>query len=91
MQIISQIIDPVGGYIYFNDDNTYPGRVYQFALNGTNPPVEIGYLQLQAGQQSPPPNGITTNNTTTNADGILPFGEVFCAPRYLILSAATLI
>src|SRR5438105_5089245 len=25
----------------------------------------------------PPPNGITTNNTTTNVDGVLPFGEVF--------------
>ncbi|MDB6021039.1 MAG: hypothetical protein JWQ04_896 [Pedosphaera sp.] len=77
VQIISQIIDPVGGYIYFNDDNTYPGRVYQFTLNGTNPPVELGYLQLQGGTQTPPPNGITANNTTTNADGIVPFGEVF--------------
>ena len=26
---------------------------------------------------APPPNGITTNNTTTNLDGVLPFGEVF--------------
>ena len=77
VQITSQFVDPVGGYIYFNDDNTYPGRVYQFTLNGTNPPVEMGYLQLQGGAQTPPPNGVSGNNTTTNADGILPLGEVF--------------
>jgi len=77
VQIVSQIMDPLGGYVYFNDDNTYPGRLYQFTLNGTNPPVEIGYLQLQGGAQTPPPNGVTTNNTTTNADGNLPFGEVY--------------
>jgi hypothetical protein len=77
VQIVSQIIDPLGGYVYFNDDNTYPGRVYQFTLNGTNPPVEIGYLTLQAGTQTPPPNGVSGNNTTTNADGILPLGEVY--------------
>jgi hypothetical protein len=77
VQITSQFVDPLGGYIYFNDDNTYPGRVYQFTLNGTNPPVEIGYLTLQDGTQTPPPNGVSGNNTTTNADGILPLGEVF--------------
>jgi hypothetical protein len=77
VQIVSQIMDSSGGYLYLNDDNTYPGRVYQFTLNGTNPPVEKGYLQLQLGMQTPPHDGITTNNTTTNADGILPFGEVF--------------
>lgn len=77
VQITSQIMDPAGGYAYFNDDNTYPGRVYQWLLNGTNPPVEIGYLQLQAGAQTPPPDGTSGNNTTTNADGILPLGEVF--------------
>ncbi len=77
VQIVSQIMDPAGGYVYFNDDNTYPGRVYQFTLNGTNPPVEIGYLQLQGGAQTPPPNGVSGNNTTTNADGILPLGEVY--------------
>jgi len=76
-QIISQIMDSAGGHVYFNDDNTYPGRVYQFTLNGTNPPVETGYLSLRTGVQTPPPDGITTNNTTTNTDGILPFGEVF--------------
>jgi hypothetical protein len=39
--------------------------------------VEIGYLTLQAGTQTPPPNGVSGNNTTTNADGILPLGEVY--------------
>jgi hypothetical protein len=77
VQIVSQIMDPVGGYVYFNDDNTYPGRVYQFTLNGTNPPVEIGYLRLQSGTMTPPPDGVTAGNVTTNADGILPYGEVF--------------
>ena len=38
---------------------------------------EMAYLQLQGGPETPPPNGVTTNNTTTNVDGILPFGEVF--------------
>ena len=77
VQIISQIMDAVGGHVYFNDDNTYPGRVYQFTLNGANPPVEQGYLSLQTGPTNPPPNGITAANTTTNSDGILPYGEVF--------------
>ena len=77
VQIVSQIMDPAGGYVYFNDDNTYPGRVYQWTLNGTNPPVEMGYLQLQSGAQTPPPDGTSGVNTTTNADGILPLGEVF--------------
>jgi hypothetical protein len=76
VQLISQVIDPQGGYVYFGDDNTYPARIYPLSLNGTNPPVEMGYLQLQAGLQTPPPDGVTTNNTTTNSDGILPFGEV---------------
>ena len=77
VQIISQIMDPVGGYVYLNDDNTYPGRVYQWALNGTNPPVEMGYLQLEGGTQPPLGNGVSGSNTTTNADGILPYGEVY--------------
>ena len=76
-QIVSQIMDSAGGYVYFNDDNTYPGRVYQWTLNGTNPPVEQGYLSLQIGPTNPPADGTTGNNTTTNADGILPLGEVF--------------
>ena len=77
-RLAASVIDPLGGYVYFADDNSYPGRVYQFSLNGTNLPVEIGYLQLQGGTSlTNPPNGMTTNNTTSNADGILPFGEVF--------------
>lgn len=76
VQIISQVTDPANGFVYFGDDNTYPGRVYQFAMNGTNAPVELGYLSLQGGVAPPPPNGVTTNNVTTNSDGILPFGEV---------------
>ena len=77
-RLAASVIDPLGGYVYFADDNSYPGRIYQFSLNGTNLPVEIGYLQLQEGtSNTTPPNGVTTNNTTANADGILPFGEVF--------------
>jgi hypothetical protein len=76
VQIISQVTDPANGFVYFGDDNTYPGRIYQFAMNGTNAPVELGYLSLQSGAETPPPNGLTTNNVTTNSDGILPFGEV---------------
>jgi hypothetical protein len=78
VQIISQFTDPQNGFVYFCDDNTYPGRVYQFSMNGTNTPVELGYLQLQGGTNSvPPPDGVSTNNNTTSADGALPFGEVF--------------
>jgi hypothetical protein len=76
VQIISQVADPANGFVYLGDDNTYPGRVYQFSMNGTNPPVELGYLSLQAGTVTPPSDGLTTNNVTTNSDGILPFGEV---------------
>jgi hypothetical protein len=65
------------GFVYFADDLTYPGRFYQFSLNGTNPPVEIGYLELQATTNSHPANGMNVQNVTTNSDGILPYGEVF--------------
>ena len=88
-QIVSQIIDPAGGYVYFNDDNTYPGRVYQFTLNGTNPPVEMGYLQLQSGPQTSPPNGITADNTTTNNDVSCLTAKFFCVRRSLIPCAAS--
>ena len=71
------MVDPANGYVYFANDNTYPGGVYQIALNGTNLPIEVAHLQLQGGTDTPPPNGITTNNATTNLDGALPFGEVF--------------
>jgi hypothetical protein len=76
-RLAASVIDPLGGYVYFADDNSYPGRVYQFSLNGTNPPVEVGFLQLQGGASTNPPDGVTADNTTTNADGILPYGEVF--------------
>jgi hypothetical protein len=77
VQIISQFTDPANGFVYFGDDNTYPARIYQFAMNGTNAPIEIGYLQLQGGTQPPPPPNVFGSNTTTNSDGILPYGEVF--------------
>jgi hypothetical protein len=76
-RLSASVVDPVNGYVYFANDNTYPGGLYQLALNGTNLPIEMAYLQLQGGTQTPPPNGTTTNNNTTNLDGILPFGEVF--------------
>jgi hypothetical protein len=76
VQLISQVIDPLNGYVYFGDDNTYPGRIYQFSLNGTNAPVELGYLQLQGGtNNSPPPNGVTSLNAADDGTN-LPFGEV---------------
>lgn len=73
----ASVCDPVNGFVYFANDNSYPGGVYQFSLNGTNLPVEIGFLPFPGGPDTPPPSGMTTNNTTTNLDGILPFGEVF--------------
>jgi hypothetical protein len=76
-RLSASVCDPVNGFVYFANDNTYPGAVVQLSLNGTNLPVEIGYLEFQGGPLTPPPNGITTNNTTTNIDGVLPFGEVF--------------
>ncbi len=76
-RLSASVVDPVNGYVYFANDNSYPGGVYQLALNGSNPPIEMAYLPLQGGTDTPPPNGVTTNNTTTNLDGVLPFGEVF--------------
>ena len=77
-RLAASVLDPLGGYVYFTDDNTYPGHVYQLSLNGTNLPVEIGALLLQGGPPGPhPTNGVTTANTTTNSDGVLPYGEVF--------------
>ncbi len=40
-RLSASVVDPVNGYVYFADDNSYPGSVYQLSLNGTNPPVEI--------------------------------------------------
>jgi hypothetical protein len=76
-RLSASVLDPVNGFVYFANDNTYPGNICQLSLNGTNLPVEIQYMPLQGGPQTPPPNGVTTNNTTTNLDGVLPFGEVF--------------
>ncbi len=77
-RLAAGVADPLGGFVYFADDLTYPGRVYQLNLNGTNPPVEIGYLQMQGGTSpANPPNGMTAANATTNSDGVLPYGEVF--------------
>ncbi len=76
-RMAASVCDPVNGFVYFANDNSYPGGVYQFSLNGTNLPVEIGFLPFPGGPDTPPPSGMTTNNTTTNLDGILPFGEVF--------------
>jgi hypothetical protein len=63
-RLAASVVDPVNGYVYFANDNTYPGGVYQLALNGTNLPIEIAYLPLPGGTETPPPSGITTNNTT---------------------------
>jgi hypothetical protein len=76
-RLAASVCDPTNGFVYFADDNTYPGHLYQFALNGTNPPLEIASYAMQSTTNIPPPNGTTTNNTTTNLDGVLPFGEVF--------------
>lgn len=76
-RLSAPVIDPANGFVYFANDNTYPGGLYQFALNGTNLPAEISYLELQGTTNSHPPNGTTAPNTTTNSDGILPYGEVF--------------
>jgi len=75
-QLTSAVVDPAGGYAYFADDNTYPGRIYQFLLNGPDPPVELGYLQLQGGASTPPPNGTSGSNITTDGSP-LPYGEVY--------------
>src|SRR6266849_2230125 len=65
-RLAASVIDPVNRFVYFANDNSYPGGVYQLSLNGTNLPVEIGFLPFPGGPFTPPPNGITTNNTTTN-------------------------
>jgi hypothetical protein len=71
------VIDPVNGFVYFANDNTYPGGVHQFSLNGTNLPVEISYLPFQGGLSNNPPQGVSTFNVTTNGDGVLPYGEIY--------------
>lgn len=71
------VIDPVNGFVYFANDNTYPGGVHQFSLNGTNLPVEIAYFPFQGGPSNNPPQGVSAFNVTTNLDGVLPYGEVY--------------
>ncbi len=73
----ASVADPVNGFVYFANDNTYPGGVYQLSMNGTNLPIEMGYTQFLGGtNNNPPPNGITTNNAADDGTN-LPFGEVF--------------
>ena len=76
-RLASSVCDPANGFVYFADDNTYPGRLYQLAMNGTNLPIEIGYTSMLGTTNAHPPNGTTAANFTTNADGVLPYGEVF--------------
>jgi len=76
-RLAASFCDPANGFVYFADDNTYPGHLYQFALNGTHSPVEIASFAMQATTNTTPPNGTTATNTTTNLDGVLPFGEVY--------------
>ncbi len=75
-RLAASVIDPVNGYVYFADDNTYPGHVYQLSLNGPNLPTEVAVLPLQPGTSaSTPPNGTTAQNVSNDAN--LPYGEVF--------------
>jgi hypothetical protein len=75
-RLAASVLDPLNGYVYFADDNSYPGHVYQLSLNGPNLPAEVGVLSLQGGTNSTtPPNGTTAPNVSTDAN--LPYGEVF--------------
>jgi hypothetical protein len=75
-RLAASVIDPLNGYVYFADDNSYPGHIYQLSLNGPNLPTEIAVLPLQPGtSSSTPPNGTTAANVSTDSN--LPYGEVF--------------
>jgi len=75
-RLAASVVDPVNGYVYFADDNTYPGHIYQLSLNGPNLPTEVGILPLQGGtNNNPPPNGTTAANVSNDSN--LPYGEVF--------------
>jgi len=75
-RLAASVIDPANGYVYFADDNSYPGHIYQLSLNGPNLPTEIAVLPLQPGtNSSTPPNGTTIQNVSSDAN--LPYGEVF--------------
>jgi len=77
-RLAAGFVDAQQGFVYFGNDNSYPATIYRLSLNGTNLPVEAGTLHLQSGTSSTnPPDGVTADNTTTNADGALPFGEVY--------------
>jgi hypothetical protein len=76
-QLSLSVIDPANGFVYFANDNTYPGGVHQFKLNGTNLPIEIDYLPFLSGPSNNPPDTVSTYNVTTNSDGMLPYGEVY--------------
>jgi len=76
-RLAASFCDPANGFVYFADDNTYPGHLYQLAMNGTNLPIEIGRTPMQGTTNVPPPDGTTSTNTTVNSDGVLPFGEVY--------------
>lgn len=70
-------VDPPNGFLYYGNDNTFPGGVHWFKTNGTNLPVEIGYIPFLSGPSNNPPDTTSAFNYTTNADGILPYGEVY--------------
>ena len=70
-------VDPTNGFLYYGNDNTFPGGVHWFKTNGTNLPVEIDYLPFHSGPSNNPPDTTSAFNYTTNADGILPYGEVY--------------
>src|SRR5581483_2911246 len=35
-RLAASVLDPANGFVYFANDNSYPGGVYQLSLNGTN-------------------------------------------------------
>ena len=75
-RLSASVVDPVNGYVYFADDNSYPGHIYQFNINGPNLPTEVAVLPLQGGtNNNPPPNGTTAANVSSDSN--LPYGEVF--------------
>lgn len=76
-QLSLSVLDSVNGFVYFGNDNTFPGGVHQFSLNGTNLPIEVRYLQCLGGPSNNPPDATSAFNYTTNSDGILPYGEVY--------------
>ena len=70
-------LDPTNGFLYYGNDNTFPGGVHWFKLNGTNLPIEMGYVPFRSGPSNNPPDTTSAFNYTTNVDGLLPYGEVY--------------